>query len=215
MNYIRFMKTCFKIILISLLIIVFFWAGAVISAHYFGFYVDEKDIIITFIGILATFVVINNFYQVEEAKVMAEKQINEISATAKKRIEEITEYKDVVEKLVISSKEYIVAMKIVQQNKISDKEKVTWKLTVKSKITKGNWVETFDVKIKKVSLDNNGELKWCFMNVENKEASYLKDRDLVSICEETLDLKDLECNFDNSYFVSLIKIILDSKCNKS
>ena len=53
------------------------------------------------------------------------------------------------------------------------------------------------------------------MNMENEEASYLKDRDLVSIYEETLDLKDLECNFDNSYFVSLIKIMLDSKCNKS
>ncbi|MGM9818694.1 MAG: hypothetical protein ACI30B_06920 [Paludibacteraceae bacterium] len=207
------MKTCFKIILISLVIIFFFWGGAVVSAHCFGFYVNEKDIIITFIGILATFVVINNFYQVEEAKVMAEKQIKEMSVTAEKRIKEITKYEDIVKKLLISSKEYIVAMKIVQQNKISNEQKVIWKLTVKSKRIEGDWVETFNVKIKNVSLDGNGELKWCFMDVENIDASYLKDRDLVSIYEETLDLKDLECNFENSYFVSLIKIMLDPNCN--
>lgn len=197
------------------MIIAFFWTGAVVSAHCFGFYVNEKDIIITFIGVLATFVVINNFYQVEQAKVMAEKQINEISATAKKRIKEITKYEDIVKKLVISSKEYIVATKIVQQNRISNEQKVIWKLTVKSNRIEGDWVETFGVKIKEVSLDNNEELKWSFIDVENKENPYLKDRNLVSIYEENLDLKDLECNFDNSYFVSLIKIMLDSKCNKS
>lgn len=73
-----FQSTYVKLTILSFFIVFSFWAGAVVSAHCFGFYVNEKDIIITFIGILATFVVINNYAQIEQSRRVFTEEVRKI-----------------------------------------------------------------------------------------------------------------------------------------
>jgi len=55
-----------------------FWVLAVIAYKYFDFgIIDEKGIVLTLIGVLATFIVVSNYMQVKEIENKFNKQIYE------------------------------------------------------------------------------------------------------------------------------------------
>jgi hypothetical protein len=54
-----------------------FWFLAVISYKYFGFALDAKNVVLTLVGILATFVVVSNYMQVQEVKKEFESKVGE------------------------------------------------------------------------------------------------------------------------------------------
>ena len=45
-----------------------FWVLAVVSYRYFGFALDANNVVVTLVGILATFVVVGNYLQVQDVK---------------------------------------------------------------------------------------------------------------------------------------------------
>ena len=157
----------------------------------------QYEIIITFLGVIATFVVINNFHQVGKIKELAIDEINKLEQKQK-----------LIEELILSSKEYIVASKIVAQNHLAKHKKAIWSISVKSIRVQGNWEETLGVKIKSVSLDDNGEIIWSFTDIDDQEQSYLNNRVLVSIDEDTLDIEPHICYFDSPTFMNYLRILL-------
>jgi flagellar basal body-associated protein FliL len=78
-----------KILCVVILCAIVFWALAVCAYQWFGFNVIEaQDIVLTLVGILATFVVISNYAQVQTIKQDFEKNISDIERNCKKLIEE-------------------------------------------------------------------------------------------------------------------------------
>lgn len=51
--------------------------AAIISSKYFDFYIDNKDIVLTFVGIIATFIVVTNYAQVLQIKKDFEQKLDE------------------------------------------------------------------------------------------------------------------------------------------
>ncbi|MGM9819057.1 MAG: hypothetical protein ACI30B_08790 [Paludibacteraceae bacterium] len=202
-----------KITFICIAIVILFWVGAVISAHCFGFYVNEKDIIITFIGILATFVVINNFYQVEKMETTTTRQIEEMKNTTIDQIKRMERKYKIMNKFMAAQKEVIVANKIVNQNKLPLSEKIIWTIVIEEKKGMNNtvWLSNCNAKIKKISLDANNELKWEFTYENGDKIPFLEGKHLVSIYEDTLFDAPLECKLDNPLFIDFLKNLLKEK----
>jgi hypothetical protein len=170
----------------------------------------QYEIILTFLGVIATFVVINNFRQAQESKELAKKEIEEIKKNAQKQIEELVATQKLMSDFVLTSKEYIVANKIIQQNNLPCNERAIWYLEYESN-RNGYGFEKVEVKIKSVSLNENGDLMLVFMNEENNELSWLEGKKYISIGEETLNIDNLECRFDNQNFYNWLLLLLKTK----
>lgn len=63
-----------KIFWIVILGIAIFWGLSLLSYFVFGFSVDEKDIILVFMGALTTFILLSNYAQVKEIKDQMEQE---------------------------------------------------------------------------------------------------------------------------------------------
>jgi hypothetical protein len=68
---------------ILVLVTIVFWIVAAIVSNWFGFYISDTNIVLTFIGVLATFVVISNYAQVQEIKKVFDDKIKEEQAQRK------------------------------------------------------------------------------------------------------------------------------------
>ena len=68
-----------KIFIILVICVIVFWVLAVLIHHYYSFNIDINHIVITFIGVIATFVVISNYFQVSSIEKRMEFKINEYS----------------------------------------------------------------------------------------------------------------------------------------
>ena len=111
----------------------------------------QYEIILTFVGIIGTFVVVTNFQQAQECKELAKKEIEGIKKNAQKQIEELVATQKLMSDFVLTSKEYIVANKIIQQNNLPCNERAIWYLEYESN-RNGYGFEKVEVKIKSVSL---------------------------------------------------------------
>lgn len=169
----------------------------------------QYEIILTFVGIIGTFVVVTNFQQAQECKELAKKEIEGIKKNAQKQIEELVATQKLMSDFVLTSKEYIVANKIVQQNNLPNGQKTVWCLEYESD-RHGCGFERVEVKIKSVSQEN-GNLKFIFMNEEHNELSWLAGKKYISIGEETLNIDNLECRFDNQSFNNWLLQLLKTK----
>ena len=82
-----------KIFLILVGVTIVFWAGVAAVSKWLDFVITDTNVVLTFVGVLATFVVISNYAQVQEIKYNTEKQVNMLQ-------EEIKEIKKELEKKV-------------------------------------------------------------------------------------------------------------------
>lgn len=72
------MKNWVTILLICIAFAVLFWLGAIIVANYFGFVITDQNVILTFVGILATFIIISNYEQVQTIEKQTNEQIKKL-----------------------------------------------------------------------------------------------------------------------------------------
>lgn len=85
------MDTCkwFVILLISIFVVAVFWVGVFISARCFDFEISDQNIILTFVGILATFIVISNYEQVQSIEKKTQKQVDDLKGEMESNISKI------------------------------------------------------------------------------------------------------------------------------
>lgn len=172
---------------------------------------NQFEIILTFIGIIGTFIVVTNFQQVQESKELAKKEIEDIKQKATDEIERVKRRQNFVNEFIFSSKEYILASKIIEEIKIADEDKTIFELDViESSHGNERGTRTYKVKVKDV-LPDNDDIKMSFINEDNREIGSLSNlaiENLDSICLETLDIDPLKCQFDNPQFVNWLKFLL-------
>lgn len=83
-----------KIFLITLFSAILFWFLAVISYKFFGFEINSTNIVLTLVGIIATFIVISNYLQIYEMKSDLNNYYENVDTNIKKiMVESIEEYK--------------------------------------------------------------------------------------------------------------------------
>lgn len=130
----------------------------------------QYEIIITFLGVIATFVVINNFHQVGKAEQKCIEQIEEQKKLVEHEISEIRKTQNVLNYLLKTSSQYRIAQKVVEQNSLDVTEKFVFDIKVpapKVKQTENNqWIRYQNVKIDKVVCYND-ELQWTFLDINN------------------------------------------------
>ena len=78
----------------------------------------QYEIIITFLGVIATFVVINNFHQVDKTEQKCLEQIEEQKQLFELEISEIRKTQNVLNHLLKTSSQYRIAKKVAEQNKL-------------------------------------------------------------------------------------------------
>lgn len=80
--------------------------AAVISSKCFDFYIDNKDVVLTFVGIIATFIVVTNYAQVIEIKHQFSERAKETEGNLKSSITESKgEFNKNINKIASSIKE--------------------------------------------------------------------------------------------------------------
>ncbi len=174
-------------------------------------HVSQFEIILTFVGIIGTFIVVTNFQQVHESKELAKKEIEEIKQKTTEEIHLITQQNNLIKEFVIESKEYIVAKKIVEQQRLPLEKKEIWYLEVMQyQEGLGKGFKTHEVKIELVSLDIHDALIWNFLDTNNEKLN-ICNCILSTIRLETLEIDDLECRFDNQSFRNWLKVLLKSQ----
>lgn len=175
---------------------------------------DQYDVILTFVGIIGTFVVISNFHQVEEIKQENANQIIEFEKSFQDKIKILEKRHAIVEHLLLSTPEYKIAQKVVEQNKLNDvTKKETFTITIHAKHIQSSddskWCQDVNVKIKNLSF-NEEELAWEFLNYANKDYPvddidilYIKMGDILEGVEE--------CSFYNPNFITILKYLLSKE----
>ena len=90
------MGTHWKIFVTLIVVTIVFWICAAIVSKWSGFVITDTNVVLTFVGVLATFVVISNYAQMKEIKSDAEKQVNilreEIKEIKKELKKKVTPY---------------------------------------------------------------------------------------------------------------------------
>ena len=81
------MGVYWKIFWIIVIGVVIFWAGAAAVSKWFGFVITDTNVELTFVGMLATFVVISNYAQVVEAKREFKKDLNKYKGMLNKEFD--------------------------------------------------------------------------------------------------------------------------------
>ena len=66
-----------------------FWALAILSHVCFGFSIIPTDIILTFVGAIATFIVISNYLQIHETENKFEQKVEEMKLSFDEKTEEL------------------------------------------------------------------------------------------------------------------------------
>jgi hypothetical protein len=127
---IKFYLGIFGVIVVCAFI---FWFLAVISYKYFGFALSPDNVVVTFVGILATFVVVSNYMQVLEIKKefetkisgmesKYEKDINEVKVTTTAQVSSIDNKLNSIYEMhvkIIRAMEYFETGKLHLENNIS------------------------------------------------------------------------------------------------
>ena len=110
------MDTCkwFVILLISIFVVAVFWVGVFISARCFDFEISDQNIILTFVGILATFIVISNYEQVQSIEKKTQKQVDDLKEEMEYFKTHITTISQIVERNNLASK--IIAELIISKD---------------------------------------------------------------------------------------------------
>ncbi|MFA6779487.1 MAG: hypothetical protein WCU80_06895 [Paludibacteraceae bacterium] len=90
-------KDWWKILGICIATTCVFWGLAALASNRLSLIITDKDIILTFVGILATFVVISNYAQVQEIKNEFENKIKDIGPASEKNIEDYLKLKNLSE----------------------------------------------------------------------------------------------------------------------
>ena len=172
---------------------------------------NQFEIILTFVGIIGTFIVVTNFQQVQDSKELAKKEIEEIKITTTKEIEQISQQYNLIKEFIVKSKEYIVAKKMVEQQNLPFDKKEVWHLEViQNRAGIGKGFKRHEVRIECISLGERDELIWDFRNTENVKLD-LQNSILSAISIETIEIDDFECKFDDQEFINWLKVLLKSK----
>lgn len=170
----------------------------------------QYEIIITFLGVIATFVVINNFHQVGKAEQKCIEQIEEQKKLVEHEISEIRKTQNVLNYLLKTSSQYRIAQKVVEQNSLDVAKKFVFDIKVpapKVKQTEDNqWICYQNVKIDKV-VCHEDELQWTFLDINNNHL-VIKTDNIISIRIEEFAEYCEECSFNDPYFIKLIKHLL-------
>lgn len=175
---------------------------------------NQYEVILTFVGIIGTFVVVSNFHQVEEIKQEYANQINEIKQSFQDKIKTIEKRHAIVEHLLQSTPEYKIAQKVVEQNKLTDvAKKETFTITTHAKHIQSSddskWCQDVNVKIKNLSF-NEEELVWKFLNYANE--SYPVDKNDILYIKMGDSFEGLEeCSFNNPNFITILKYLLSKE----
>ncbi len=84
-NYVR------ASILVACVAAIILIVAAVISSKCFDFYIDNKDVVLTFVGIIATFIVVTNYAQVIEIKKNFDQQVRQLKTEYDQNIDKVVE----------------------------------------------------------------------------------------------------------------------------
>ena len=175
---------------------------------------NQFEIILTFIGIIGTFVVISNFHQVEEIKQNYANKTNELEESFRDKLKIIEQRYGIFEYLLSSTPEYKIAQKVVEQNKLNDvTKKETFTITIHAKHIQSSddskWCQDVNVKIKNLSF-NEEELAWEFLNYANKDYTVDESDILYIKMGDSFEGID-ECSFYNPNFITILKYLLSKE----
>ena len=165
---------------------------------------NQFEIILTFVGIIGTFVVISNFHQVEEVKNEYEKKIHELEESFQKRIKTIEQKHYIIEHLLKSAPEYKIAKKVVEQNKLKLPNRFIFDIAIPAPKIQTNGFIYKGVRITVAII--NDELEWKFFDPQNENTEYNIDISEITYIkiEEPFEYSE-ECLFNNRNFINILK----------
>ena len=91
--------------------VVVFWAGSIIAYRYWDFQYDLDSVVLTFVGILATFVVVSNYAREKDIKDEFSKAQKEMKEENKKEIEKVLKKNEEIRAELKTTKERIEKLK--------------------------------------------------------------------------------------------------------
>lgn len=187
-------NSMYKVLFCTLIIVLF---GILICMHINNCVITESNIVLTFVGILATFVVIGNYVQSENIKVEFREEI-------KKYKHENKEQRELLEHLKAQTIQYKSVKRIIKDISTEDVEsKYSWRYSGLKKQSDKMLVDE-DVRIRDVHYDKEKDsfnFDFCNDSGEDFKSSlevpyYLVSRDL---------LDSYQCNLTDIYFRFLLR----------
>ena len=171
----------------------------------------QYEIVITFLGVIATFVVINNFHQIGIIEQKHIKQIAEQKHLVEQELKDIKDSQSMLIHLLKSSPEYKIAKRIIEQQKMDIQHRFVFKIAIPVPNVHNDGFMYKGVKIKSVTIVDN-ELEWLFMNPQNGDEDYFVDISTILYIkmEEILEYNE-ECSFKNPNFITILKYLLSQE----
>lgn len=164
------------------------------------------EIILTFVGVIGTFVVITNFHQAEELK----REFKEAIEQTNKKFEDFdNDYRAALEGIK-KSDEYLIAERIVKQIDITDSfSKDTWLIEQRVMQISPEAYTTIAVHIEDVSINKDGKLTITFKDGQDHTYSYPNEN--IKSYRIGVFYDSRECDLDNPILQSFIRSILNNK----
>lgn len=171
----------------------------------------QYEIIITFLGVIATFVVINNFHQIGIIEQKHFKQIAEQKQLVELELKDIKDSQGMLMHLLKSSPEYKIAKRVVEQHKLDIQHRFVFEIAIPVPNVHTNGFMYKGVKVKSVTIVDD-ELEWHFLNPQNGDEAYIVDTSTILYIkmEEILEYSE-ECSFKNPNFIAILKYLLSKE----